>query len=106
MNAVAWVVFIVIGLPIIGGLSLAAWREWLKYRYKLRSVLPAEELLQLQGTVEKLQAENERLRRRVENLETIVAGTAWDAWVSKLGLEEPSFSLRPEEKTSQTKSLS
>jgi len=103
---VVWVVFIVIGLPILGGLSFAAWREWLKYRYKLRSVLPPEELRQLQLTVEKLQAENERLRRRVENLETIVANTVWDAFASKLALEEPRPSSLSDEETFQGKSLS
>jgi len=106
MGAVAWVVFIVIGLPILGGLSFAAWREWLKYHYKLRNGLPPEELRQLRLTVERLQAENERLRRRVENLETIVANTVWDALASKLAREEPRPPSPSEEKTSPGKSLS
>ncbi|GIV24843.1 MAG: hypothetical protein KatS3mg026_0535 [Bacteroidia bacterium] len=106
MTAAVWIVFIVIGLPILGGLFFAAWREWLRYRYKVGSVLPPEELHQLQRTVEKLQAEQERLRRRVENLETIVASTAWDALASKLGLEESPPSSLPDEKTAPSKSLS
>lgn len=106
MNAVAWVVFTVIGLPIVGGLAYAAWREWLKYRYKVRSALPPEPFLQLQRKVEKLQAENERLRRRVENLETIVASTAWDALAQRLSLEEPSVSALSDQKMSRTRSFS
>lgn len=70
------VVFLVIGLPVLAALGLAAFREWLKYRSRIG--IPPERYRELEKSIESLKTENERLRKRVENLETIVASIEWD----------------------------
>jgi|GEM_PF-1134006 hypothetical protein len=62
------IVFIVVGLPVAGGLALAAFSEYLKYRRQIAT---------LQGTGEKREIEQLRervreLEQRVETLEAIV----------------------------------
>nr|BAL55940.1 hypothetical conserved protein [uncultured Bacteroidetes bacterium] len=70
------IVAIVIGLPVAGGLALAAYSQWLKYRAK--APISPEELRRVQERLAYLEKENQRLRERVENLETIVASPAWE----------------------------
>jgi cell division protein FtsB len=69
------IVVIVIGLPVIGGLALGAYREWLKYR---RQFAPIAEVEELKIQIARLQAENQNLRQRIENLETIVVSEVWE----------------------------
>jgi cell division protein FtsB len=69
------IVFTVIGLPVIGGLALAAYKEWLKYR---RQFAPIAEVEELKTQIARLQAENQNLRQRIENLETIVVSAVWE----------------------------
>jgi cell division protein FtsB len=69
------IVFTVIGLPVIGGLALAAYKEWLKYR---RQFAPIAEVEELKTQIARLQAENQNLRQRIENLETIVVSEVWE----------------------------
>lgn len=61
---------------IVGGLALGAFSEWLKYRSRLG--IPPEQYRELQKDLQLLKNENERLRRRIENLETIVSSADWD----------------------------
>ncbi|MCX7605701.1 MAG: hypothetical protein N2170_00340 [Bacteroidia bacterium] len=70
------IVFIVIGLPILGAFGFATYKEWLKHRRK--NPVSLEQLRSLYKDIEILKKENERLRQRVENLETIVASVEWD----------------------------
>ncbi|MCS7162934.1 MAG: hypothetical protein NZ958_06405 [Bacteroidia bacterium] len=76
------IVFIVIGLPIVGGLALAGYMEWLKYRR--RSLPPSEKISQLEKQLHELRMENQQLRRRIQNLETIVASVEWDRVLKEL----------------------
>ena len=69
------IVVTVIGLPVIGGLALAAYKEWLKYR---RQYAPIAEVEELKTQIARLQAENQNLRQRIENLETIVVSEVWE----------------------------
>jgi Tfp pilus assembly protein FimT len=68
------IVVAVIGLPVIGGLALAAYKEWLKYRRQSALITEVEEL---KIQIARLQAENQNLRERIENLETIVVSEVW-----------------------------
>ncbi|MEN2993565.1 MAG: hypothetical protein ABDH91_08455 [Bacteroidia bacterium] len=76
------IVFIVIGLPVLGGLALAGYMQWLKYRQ--RGSPPSEKISQLEKQLHELQMENQQLRRRIQNLETIVASVEWDRVLKEL----------------------
>lgn len=70
------VIFIIIGLPVLAAFGYAAFRTWLKYRSE--QALPPETFRELLRTVEALKKDNERLRKRVENLEVIVSSVEWE----------------------------
>ena len=70
------VVFIVIGLPILAGIGLAGYKEWLKYKKK--QAIDKDNLKEIYLEIENLKKENQKLRSRVENLETIVASVEWE----------------------------
>lgn len=70
------ITIIVIGLPVLGGLGLAAFSQWLKYRSQMG--IPPERYQELLRELQSLKSENARLRKRVENLETIVSSADWD----------------------------
>ncbi len=82
------IIFLTIGLTILAALGLKAFSEWLKYRSRLE--IPPERYRELEKSIENLKAENERLRKRVENLETIVASVEWDRLLNNL---EPASSM-------------
>jgi len=68
LDPAAAIVFIVVGLPVAGGLALAAFSEYLKHRRQIAT---------LQGTGDKREVEQLRervreLEQRVETLEAIV----------------------------------
>jgi uncharacterized protein YlxW (UPF0749 family) len=69
------IVFIVIGIPVLGGLALGAYKEWLKHRGRFATTAEIEEL---KTQLARLQAENQNLRQRIENLETIVVSEVWE----------------------------
>jgi len=71
----ALILVAVIALPVIGGLALGAYKEWLKYR---RQFAPIAEVEKLKIQITRLQAENQNLRQRIENLETIVVSKVWE----------------------------
>ncbi|GIV24054.1 MAG: hypothetical protein KatS3mg025_1713 [Bacteroidia bacterium] len=75
------VVFIVIGLPILAGIGLAGYKEWLKY--KKGQAANKENLKELYIEIENLKKENQKLRNRVENLETIVASVEWEKLIEQ-----------------------
>ncbi|MCX8112598.1 MAG: hypothetical protein N3E49_05305 [Bacteroidia bacterium] len=70
------VVFVVIGLPVVGGLALAAYQRWLKH--KERMPISPERLREIDRELRELRRENDNLRRRIQNLETIIANIDWD----------------------------
>lgn len=60
--------FIVVGIPVIGGISMAAFDRWLKHKEKMTAALNAQ-------TAEKAAqyaAQTERLEQRVRVLERII----------------------------------
>lgn len=61
------VVFIVVGLPVIGGLAFAAYSEYLKHRRQIAALQGAD-----RAEVERLKERISELERRVETLEAIV----------------------------------
>lgn len=66
--------FIVVGIPVIGGIGFAAFERWLKHKEKLSAVLATE-------TAEKAAqyaAHTERLEQRVRVLERIVTDRGID----------------------------
>ena len=69
------IVFIVVGIPVLGGLALGAYKEWLKHRGRFATTAEIEEL---KTQLTRLQAENQNLRQRIENLETIVVSEVWE----------------------------
>ncbi len=75
------VLLIVIGLPVIGGLLLAAYYRWL--RHKERTPISPQQLYQIEKELQELRSENQQLRQRVQNLETIVASVDWDQVTAK-----------------------
>lgn len=86
------IVAIVIGLPILGGLALAAYREWLKHRTHLAALAEIE---RLKTQIAKLQAENQNLHRRLQNLETIVVSEVWERRQSALRASSPDVEIPP-----------
>ncbi len=92
MSAVL-IVAIVVGLPILGGLGLAAYKEWLKYRARYAS---AAEIEQLKTQIARLQAENQSLHRRLQNLETIVVSEIWEKRQSANGPSSPDIEIPSE----------
>ncbi|MCS7189935.1 MAG: hypothetical protein NZ933_09125 [Bacteroidia bacterium] len=76
VGIVMGVVFIVIGLPTIMVFGYLIYREWLKQRMK--GAPPPEKLREIYQQLEIMRKENEKLRKRLENLETIVASVEWD----------------------------
>lgn len=86
------VILVVIGLPIAGGLALAAYQRWLKH--KERVPIPPERLRQIEKELLALHQENQQLRRRVQNLETIVASVDWERILEKRSFasDEPATS--------------
>ncbi len=95
MVTVVLIVGIVIGLPVLGGLALSAYKEWLKHRARFIS---SAEIEQLKTQIARLQAENQNLRQRVENLETIVVSEVWDKR-SEVRVHQP---LHPDIQTPKT----
>lgn len=89
------VVFIVIGVPILAGIGLAAYKEWL--RYKKGQAANRENLKELYLEIEGLKKENQKLRSRVENLETIVASVEWEKLLEQ-GFLLPGRKEAPSEK--------
>ena len=66
--------FIVVGIPVIGGIGYAAFERWLKHKEKMSPLLAAE-------TAEKAAqyaAQTERLEQRVRVLERIVTDKGVD----------------------------
>jgi len=61
------IVFIVVGLPIIGGLAFAAYSEYLKHRRQMAALQGAGS----KGEVEQLREKVRELEQRVEALEAI-----------------------------------
>jgi len=86
------IVAIVIGLPVLGGLILSAYKEWLKHRARFGS--PAE-IEQLKTQIAKLQAENQNLHRRLQNLETIVVSEVWEKRQSVSRTSSPDIEMPP-----------
>jgi hypothetical protein len=73
MNAILFF-FIVVGLPVIGGIGYAAFERWLKHKEKMSQVLASQ-------TAEKAAqyaAHTERLEQRVRVLERIVTDRGVD----------------------------
>ncbi len=66
---------ILVGLPVGGGLALAAYKTWLKHRSRH---IPIADIEQLKVRVSQLEAENRNLRRRIENMETIIVSEVWE----------------------------
>jgi len=63
-----WIVFVVVGLPIVCGIGYAAFEAWLKHKEKMAKALTAE-------TAERAAqyaAHTERLEQRMRVLERIV----------------------------------
>jgi hypothetical protein len=66
--------FIVVGIPVLGGIGFAAFERWLKHKEKMSQVLASE-------TAEKAAqyaAHTERLEQRVRVLERIVTDRGVD----------------------------
>lgn len=64
-------------LALIGGwIALEAYSIWLKH--KERFPVSAEELRRLKQKIEMIEEENARLRKRIQNLEAVVASADWD----------------------------
>lgn len=81
------IAFIVIGLPVLGGLALAAFSQWLKYRSRMD--ISPERYQELMKELQSLKTENARLRKRIENLETIVSSADWDRLFAQEAEEVP-----------------
>lgn len=62
------IMFIVVGLPVIGGLAFAAYSEYLKHRREIAALQGVGS----KGEVEHLRERVRELERRVETLEAIV----------------------------------
>lgn len=91
------IAFIVIGLPVLGGLALAAFSQWLKYRSRMD--ISPERYQELMKELQSLKTENAHLRKRIENLETIVSSADWDRLFAQEAEEIPLPSTEdPEEK--------
>ena len=86
------IVAIVIGLPVLGGLILSAYKEWLKYRARFGSLAEIE---QLKTQIAKLQAENQNLHRRLQNLETIIVSEVWEKRKSVHRTSSPDIEMPP-----------
>ncbi len=84
------IVFIVIGLPILGGLALGAYKEWLKHQGRFATLAEIEEL---KMQLSRLQAENQNLRQRLENLETIVVSEVWEKRSLTTGASQPDINM-------------
>ncbi len=84
------IVFIVIGLPILGGLALGAYKEWLKHQGRFAT---AAEIEELKTQLTRLQAENQNLRQRLENLETIVVSEVWEKRTPTTGASQPNIDI-------------
>ncbi len=68
LDAGVAIVFIVVGLPVAGGLALAAFSEYLKHRRQIATLQGASD----KREVEQLRERVRELERRVETLEAIV----------------------------------
>ena len=102
MVAMLWVL-----IPL-GGIALAGFTEWLKFKQQTANLgQSAAELTastaQLTAEIEQLKDDREALLRRLQNLETIVTSEAWETMQSdpplaraKL-LEEPMTSLESDD---------
>jgi len=86
------IVFIVIGIPVLGGLALGAYKEWLKHRGRFATTAEIEEL---KTQIARLQAENQNLRQRIENLETIVVSEVWEERTRSHLASPPNLELPP-----------
>jgi Tfp pilus assembly major pilin PilA len=86
------IVFIVIGIPVLGGLALGAYKEWLKHRGRFATTAEIEEL---KTQIARLQAENQNLRQRIENLETIVVSEVWEERTRSRLASPPNLELPP-----------
>jgi predicted RNase H-like nuclease (RuvC/YqgF family) len=84
------IVFIVIGIPVLGGLALGAYKEWLKHRGRFATRAEIEEL---KTQLARLQAENQNLRQRLENLETIIVSEVWEKRGSTTGASQPNIDI-------------
>ena len=76
--------FIVVGIPVIGGLSFATFQRWLRHKEKMSQFLASE-------TAEKAAqyaAHTERLEQRVRVLERIVTDRGIDLANEIEGLRE------------------
>lgn len=67
MEPVVAITFIVVGLPVVGGLAFAAYSEYLKHRREIAALQKAE-----RKEVERLRERISELERRVEVLEAVV----------------------------------
>lgn len=88
MWAFSWVL-----IPIAGILA-GAWSEWLKFKEKQSQLGASAETLEasFETLSKKLEAENQELVRRIQNLEAIVTSADWD----QLTTSEPTVSSLPE----------
>jgi cell division protein FtsB len=86
------VIFTMVGLPVIGLLALAAYKEWLKHRGQFAPIAEVEEL---KTQIAHLQAENQNLRQRIENLETIVVSEVWEERTRSRLASPPNLEVPP-----------
>ena len=76
-------VVMVFAIPILG-IALAGYKEWLKFKSKHQELGTSTRAVEdridgLQDRIARLEDERKALRKRVQNLETIVTSEAWIA---------------------------
>jgi len=76
-------VVMVFAIPILG-IALAGYKEWLKFKAKHRELGSStreveQDIDELHDRLERVEAERDALRQRLQNLETIVTSEAWIA---------------------------
>lgn len=74
------IVFIVVGLPVAGGLALAAYSEYLKHRRELAALQGSSS----KGEVERLKERVRELEQRVEILEAIIASPEFQLFQERM----------------------
>jgi hypothetical protein len=79
------VIALVTGVVLVGGIAFLAYRIWHRYRQLLKSLSEVE---RLREHLKSLELESRGLRRRIENLETIVVSEI----VEKVGPDRASLS--------------
>lgn len=80
MDTVVVIVFIVVGLPVAGGLALAAYSEYLEHRRKVEALKSSGN----GGEVKQLRERIRELEQRVEALEAVITSPEFQLFQERM----------------------